>query len=254
MWWKKTFMVIAIVILVALMSLPLGFFGAWSYFSNQLGYLHLNQYWASLISLVFALILVFGAKTYLSFRANRRTIGKITIIGTIILWLIINGLAWQTVNFSADGQPVKWYAKNPDGIRVFDSPGFDPIWNTPLKPITPDILMQIKRQYADTPLFRIDPRNTSKFFDPQTGAPLTYYQRKPNGCLAIFNQPGYDPETGTALLPCTPEIIREIYAQIENPVCQSELNNLFLLGQTPLNFQEFEDYVRHTEKLRPKEK
>lgn len=46
------------------------------------------------------------------------------------------------------GEPTKYYCRSPEGIRVFDAPGYDPEYGTRLAPVTPEIVAQLRKQPA----------------------------------------------------------------------------------------------------------
>ncbi len=250
MWWKRGLIVVAVLVFIGLMFLPLGFLSAWTYFGHRLSYLHLNRYFTSAISLVFAICFTVAIKSTVSIHRRRRATGRIVLALTIFVWLVANGFAWRQINFTQKGQAAKWYAETPDGIRMFDSPGVDPIWGISLKPLDQAALLRLNQDKNGVPLMQVDPLAINRFFDPRTGQPLMYYSQRANGCLVLFNQSGYDPTDGQALQPVTVEIIRQLYQQNQKKECAAMLNEAFVSGQTPIDLRAFEAYANEIQKFK----
>ena len=106
-----------------------------------------------------------------------------------------------------DGEVRKYYSEREDGrIVIFDSPGYDPETSEELKPVTPNIVRQIKLREDGNPK-KEDPQ-TAIWFNPFTGEPQLWYCVVAANTFEFFNKPGYHPITGKDLMP----VSREFYA------------------------------------------
>ncbi|MEM4188345.1 MAG: hypothetical protein QXN56_04200, partial [Candidatus Hadarchaeum sp.] len=106
-----------------------------------------------------------------------------------------------------EGTVLKWYALTPEGPKFFDRPGVDPVYGIPLKPVTPDVVRQLK--LVEKGEFKpIDPRR-APLFNPITGEPQAWYYRHPDGTYEFYDKPGFHPLTGVPLQPVTHEAFFE---------------------------------------------
>ncbi|OGZ02892.1 MAG: hypothetical protein A2430_02315 [Candidatus Liptonbacteria bacterium RIFOXYC1_FULL_36_8] len=48
------------------------------------------------------------------------------------------------------GEPIKWYAKTPEGYRFFDSPGYDPKYGIQLKPVGQEVVKEAENRQKQT--------------------------------------------------------------------------------------------------------
>jgi len=114
----------------------------------------------------------------------------------------------RDINFAHSGAgPLKWYALTPDGVKFYDSPGNDPVYGMPLKPVTPEVIRKLKLlQKGDLKV--IDPRN-AVFFNPITGEAQIWYHRYPDGTVEFYDRPGYHPVTGDPLEAVTKQIVSD---------------------------------------------
>lgn len=104
-----------------------------------------------------------------------------------------------------DKTPLQWYALTDKGLKLYDSPGFDPVSGIELKPVTPDIVRRIDLLKQGDPE-RTDPE-TAVWFNPITGEPQLWYCAVEENTFEFFNKPGYHPRTGKDLMP----VSREFY-------------------------------------------
>lgn len=112
-------------------------------------------------------------------------------------------------------QAAKWYAITPEGVRFFDTDGFDPKYGIKLKPVTPLVvanLERMKRGDVARPLVFQSISEVS-FFDPQTGQPKVWYARASTGDINLFSTSGFDPLTGEELKPANQQIVEEVGRQ-----------------------------------------
>ncbi len=114
----------------------------------------------------------------------------------------------KDIYFTHSGEgTLKWYALTPEGVKFYDSPGIDPVYGITLKPVTPEVIRNLKLlQKGD---FRVvDPANVS-WFNPITGDPQIWYYQYPDGSYEFYDKPGYHPITGDPLKPATKQIYFE---------------------------------------------
>lgn len=106
----------------------------------------------------------------------------------------------------------KYYAVTPEGVRFFDTEGFDPKYGIKLNPVTPLVvanLERMKRGDVAKPLVFQSVSDIS-FFDAQTGQPKVWYARSSTGEITLFSTSGFDPLTGEELKPANQQIVEEV--------------------------------------------
>ena len=109
----------------------------------------------------------------------------------------------------------KFYALTPEGVRFFDTPGIDPKYGIELKPVTPQLLANLKKRelgLLPKPLVYKSPSEVA-FFDSLTGEPKVWYHRNPAGQIELFSPGGFHPGYGEELKPVTREMVSEIERQ-----------------------------------------
>jgi len=111
------------------------------------------------------------------------------------------------------GQVLKWWSIDTEGqIRLYDSPGFDTVTGQPLQEATAEIVLAYSRQQegrrpAEVPIETFLEKGG---FDANTGQARVWFARQPDGGFALFDGPGFDPETQHLLEPMNPQVTREI--------------------------------------------
>ncbi len=168
----------------------------------------LNKY---LVKAGVALMLVpffIGLKLFFSIKKTRRYIGTSILVTLLILYnLSLYHFTKDSYFTFSEGKVLKWYALTPDGVKFFDSSGVDPIYGIPLKPVTPEVIRNLKLIQKGE--FRpIDPKNV-QFFNPITGEPQVWHYQYPDGSFEFYDKPGYHPITGEQLKPATKQIYFE---------------------------------------------
>jgi hypothetical protein len=110
------------------------------------------------------------------------------------------------------GDAQRWYAVTPEGVRLFDSPGFDPKYGIRLQPVTTDLAVNLERAKRGQIPQRLATANVDdlKFFDPITGNPRVWYHRSPSGAFDLYTESGFDPVTGEALTAVSQEVVPTI--------------------------------------------
>jgi hypothetical protein len=110
--------------------------------------------------------------------------------------------------FAHSGKEIlRWYALTPEGVRYYDSPGVDTTYGIPLKPVTPDVIRNLKL-WEDKDINLVNPRKVT-FFNPITGEPRVWYYQYPEGTFEFYDKPGYHPITGEPLKAVTKQIYFE---------------------------------------------
>ncbi|UCH97549.1 MAG: hypothetical protein JSV88_12055, partial [Candidatus Aminicenantes bacterium] len=114
------------------------------------------------------------------------------------------------------GKVLKWYAETPEGIRYFDTDGYDPKYGIKLKPVTGDMIQKYKKQQM-----KMYPRQIFlttlegvEFFDSITGNPKIWYYHDTDGSFEFFDGPGFHPTYNAALKPVTTDIIISLKKKI----------------------------------------
>jgi len=173
--------------------------------SNTIGF---NPYLVAAGSVVLFVPFVVGAKFAVSIRRDRRLVGIGILLTMFVGYNVALYYLTRTQNFGfSAGEPLKWYAITPDGVRFYDRPGRDPKYDIELRPITGDLVEQLEllQKGQFTP---VQP-TAGDFFSPLTGKPQLWYYRDTNGVLEFYDKPVFHPGTGKRLDPVTPEVFLE---------------------------------------------
>ena len=85
---------------------------------------------------------------FFSIRNKRRKyIGAALVVTIIVIYnLGLYGVTKSSYFDFSKGKVTKWYASTPEGIRFFDSPGYDPKYGIELKPVTPQIIAGLEKK------------------------------------------------------------------------------------------------------------
>jgi hypothetical protein len=140
------------------------------------------------------------------------------VIGYTSAYFLAMYFATKDTYFHHTGNTLKaakWFAITPEGVRFFDTEGFDPKYGIKLNPVTPQVvanLERMKRGDVAKPLVFQSISEVS-FFDPQTGQPKVWYARSATGEITLFSTSGFDPLTGEELKPANPLIVEEVARQ-----------------------------------------
>ena len=105
------------------------------------------------------------------------------------------------------GEVMKYYAVTTEGIRFFDSSGFDPKYGIELKPVTPKMIEQYERAKRGMHPKRIDTAKEIEFFDSITGKSKVWYYKNSEGNYEFYDQPGFHSVEWEELKSVTMEII-----------------------------------------------
>ena len=225
--WKKVIPVILILLFAVgttiLITGHLTLHLIYSYIINSIrSATGLNKYLANALAIFGAILFAYGIRLYFKsifnpFRKGTREkyIGISLIVSLLILFNL--GLYYSTKSTYFDfkeGKISKWYADTPEGIRFFDSPGFDPKYGIKLKPASPELIVRIERQKIGNIPERITLTdiNQIEFFDKLSGQGKVWCYVDSEGHYQLFNGPGHHPKNGESLLPVT----KDIYVNIKN--------------------------------------
>jgi hypothetical protein len=114
------------------------------------------------------------------------------------------------------GEPVIWFSKDKSGqVELFDLMGFHPETGEELAPVARDVVQEWKSQQraiAERPPQRIDPEKYV-FFDLKNGKPRAWYWRGVDGEFEFYDNKGFQPRTGEALIAISREIIADWSSQ-----------------------------------------
>ncbi len=179
----------------------------------------LNKY---LVKAGVALVLVpllIGLKLFFSINRRRRYVGASILVTLLALYNLSLYHFTKDLYFAfSEGKVLKWYALTPEGVKFFDRAGIEPVYGIPLKPVTPEVIRNLKLlQKGD---FRpIDPKNV-QFFNPITGESQIWYYQYPDGSFEFYDKPGYHPITGDPLRPATKQIYLNGWKRLKQGLLQ----------------------------------
>lgn len=176
--------------------------------------------------LVFALFPFYWAllelfKIKIPFINNKKTFkktAKIVILAyTGLFFLTMFFLSRGTYFGHFKGEAIKYYALTPEGIRFFDSPGFDSKYGIELKPVTSDMMVKFQKKTLGMQPKRIDIEEIKniEFFDPITGDAKIWYYLDNNGNYEFFNGPGFHAIYNVELKPVNFEVIQSYQNKIK---------------------------------------
>lgn len=170
--------------------------------------------------LVFALMPFYWALLEISkLYSSRKKLAKFIIFGySGLFFLTMFFLSRDTYFKMYDGSPSKYYAMTPEGIRFFDSPGYDPKYGIKLQPVTPEIIEKYKKKELGLAPNKIEISSpqTYEFFDKITGEPRVWYYLDQNGNFQFFDGPGFHPVYKEELKPVTKEVITSFIKKVED--------------------------------------
>jgi len=149
-------------------------------------------------------------------KSYRKLAGLIIIVYISLFFLSMYFLSRDSYFAHDSGKALKWYAETPEGIRFFDNNGYDPVYRTKLKRVTPEIIEKYKRQQMKMYPKRITVTSLEEidFFDSISGKPKIWYYRDTDGSLEFFDGPGFHPTYKATLKPVTPDIIISLEKKI----------------------------------------
>ncbi|MCI0531661.1 MAG: hypothetical protein L0Y74_06920 [candidate division Zixibacteria bacterium] len=152
-------------------------------------------------------------KWLFSLKKSRRRIARATLMLYTGGYYLAMYFLTQNIHFSHDGPVLKYYAKTPEGIRLYDTPGYDTKYGIKLEPIT----SEVAREYELTKGLPISSApvsldTASKYFT-RWGAPNKWYAKLPDGSIELFDGPGVHPKFGIPLEPINAEVVQQVELQ-----------------------------------------
>jgi hypothetical protein len=164
---------------------------------------------------------LYAIKLSLSINKRKRQIGVAILLMMAIGYNFGLFFATREAYFSARGEPLRYFALTPDGVKYSDRPGVDRIFGIPFQPVTPDKI-HILRQLEKGAFRPVDPSGRN-WFNPITGAAELWYYRYPDGGLEFYDKKGRHPFTNEPLLEVTKELYLEWRAkQNQRPAVPSD--------------------------------
>lgn len=143
------------------------------------------------------------------FRSRYRK--QATVIGLVYFSIFFLSMFFlsRDVNFAhSNKEALKWYALTPEGVKLYDSPGVDPVYGIKLEPVTPEVIQKL-RLLQKGEFKPIDPENV-QFFNPITGEAQVWFYQYSDGNYEFYDKPGFHPVTGELLKPVTKDIVEKI--------------------------------------------
>lgn len=187
----------------------------------------LNKYLVKVAVLLMLIPFFLGLKWYFfsPFKKRRKYLGGAMIVAVLILYNL--GLYSVTKSSYFDfskGKVLKWYANTPEGIRFFDSPGYDPKYGIQLKPVTPNIIANLEKLKRGMQPKRLAFHSLDEieFFDRITGENKVWYYKDSSGNYELFDSPGIHPTYGEMLKPIKREILLNIKTKLEKDAMRSQ--------------------------------
>jgi hypothetical protein len=149
-------------------------------------------------------------------KSYRKLASGIIIVYISLFFLSMYFLSRDSYFDFYDKRPLKWYAETPEGIRYFDSDGYDPKYGIKLIPVTKDMIEKYEKQQMNMYPKQIvlTTLESVEFFDSITGKPKVWYYRDVDGSFEFFDGPGFHPTYKAALKPVTPDIITSLKKKI----------------------------------------
>lgn len=174
-------------------------------------------------------------KTIIGFRRLRPSLKLYTnpYGMVIVVYVAIFFLAMYFA--SRDAYFYKYCCETPEGIRVLDSPGVDPVYGIECKPCTREQIISLRRQQGK--LFSprqitVDDPKTFEFFDPLTGSPKVWYFSYPEGNYELYDKPGKHPRTGKPLIPVDSIVVTNLIRIYKDRLSDEDLRkNQEVLGK-----------------------
>lgn len=178
----------------------------YSSFTDHLASLIGSNMYLIRVVVVLAMVPFFYAlKLYFSFDGKRRRIGSALMTAFVVFYNL--GLYFSTKDqyFTfQEGKVTKWYAITPDGVKFHDRPGVEPVYGIPLKPVSPEVIRNLKTLERGD--FRsVDPSQVT-WFNPISGDAQLWFFLGPEGTFEFYNKPGYHPFTNAPLKPVTKDV------------------------------------------------
>ncbi|MCX6745724.1 MAG: hypothetical protein NTX00_01765 [Candidatus Parcubacteria bacterium] len=184
---------------------------------HKLTNLGINEWIAWIFTIPITIFFLWGLKQSLSKQADKKKQGYIIL--SLLMFAYCLGMYFMQRDYAFDpktGKPTKCYAPTPYGYEeVPCSWKIHPIFGTTVIPANKELVTSKILIRSDYPkVEKINPTRDMAFFTPD-GQPLAWYYQYPDGKIEIFPRPGYHPQFKVVLAPVTPEIVNEIFKQLQ---------------------------------------
>lgn len=203
---KYLFLVSATVAIVAiafvLINYATTYFTAKSYVEQIADAFDLSNHLAQALTIVVFALLAFFASKLFSFQRSSRTLGYLGILSLLVANSVLLWRGSEKRLFDRNGNAVKCYVLNKDGIHYSEHPGIDPETGRVCRAVTPQIVEKLRAYEKGLKPHRLTDQNPA-FFDALTGEPIVWYTKLADGQIELFDLMGYHPDTGEELLPIT---------------------------------------------------
>lgn len=178
----------------------------------------INTWLAKAIALVLVGPLAWGFKKSLWPTDKRMGIRIATSVYACIYFLTMYWVSLDASFSHKTGEILQWYAETPEGIRFFDTDGYDQKYGIRLKPVTPELKIALeRRKRGQIPKqVGLEGFESLNLYDQLTGATSYWYGTTPTGDYALYDGPGIDPKTQAVLRPVSPEVAQDIRRSIQS--------------------------------------
>ena len=180
----------------------------------------LNRYLVKTAVILMLIPFLMGIRWYFFSIGNKRRkyIGAALVVTIIVIYnLGLYGVTKSSYFDFSEGKVSKWYASTPEGIRFFDSPGYDPKYGVKLKPVTPQIIAGLEKKKRGMQPNRVvfDSLDQIELFDRITGENKLWYYKDSSGDYEFFDGPGIHPTYGESLEPVTRQMLFQIKGSVK---------------------------------------
>jgi hypothetical protein len=199
-------LVVFVIFLMAMPWIEYHFF-VWNYVDDFASRTGLNTYLVRALGCLLFIPFYIGTGYAIKFWNQRKQLTGIAIILALVA-VYNTGFYFAT----KDHYRRKCYVRTPEGIEIREctSDGKDPVYGLPLKPVTPEVIIEVMSLQKGCNL--VDPRSTN-FFNKTMGEPQIWYYRRPNGTYDFFDGPCHHPELGVRLEPVSRDVVRDWKSQ-----------------------------------------
>ncbi len=173
------------------------------------------------------------------FGVRRNQVLTALVVGGVLVFSA--SLISEDVYFDRkSGDATKCFAKTLEGFRFSRNCDYDPNLGVRYQKVTPEIAREIYFWKRHGKLEKMPVVEEGKYFDPLAGDAIVWYSLRPDGVIALFPLPGFDPVTGAQLLPITQDVVKKYdldvgmdtkRASVSARMIRREINRLVLAKQ-----------------------
>jgi hypothetical protein len=229
-WTKPIIITVIIIIFLIPIIIITNYVGVGILFTNIINKIAeqtgINKYIINIFIVLLIIPFIKSVLNLFSLKKEKRRSGLIFLIIFFVVYNFSLYLLTKDIYFNySNGSSLKWYALTPEGVKYYDGPGTDPIYGIKLRPVTPEIIKNLKLLTSSN-FIPVDP-TTAQLFNPITGESKLWYYKHHDGAYDFFDKPGYHPINGEELKPVTKEVYNEWKNQIEQKKAHEiQQNNL----------------------------